>query len=76
MDVLLEDVEQIEPDLTYSEYPIKILDTKERLTRKKTQKFYKIQWSNHTEGESTWEIEDFLRTHYPEFWSTLSSGIG
>jgi hypothetical protein len=33
----------LEPDLTYSEHPIRILDQKDRITRKRTLKFYKIQ---------------------------------
>ena len=36
-----QDVE-IEPDLSYAEYPIKILDTKERSTRREKVKMYKI----------------------------------
>ena len=71
VDILLEDIEQLQSDLTYSEYPIKLLDVKERMTRKKVQKFYKIQWSNHSKDESTWETEEFLRTHHPNFWSSL-----
>jgi hypothetical protein len=47
------------------EHPSKILDFKERSTRAKTIKMYKIQWSNHTEEEATWETEDFLRKDYP-----------
>ena len=39
---------QLEPDLTYQEKPIKILDQKERATRRRTIKSYKIQWSNHS----------------------------
>jgi hypothetical protein len=35
---------KIEPDLSYSEQPIQILDTKERTTRKKKIKMYKILW--------------------------------
>ncbi len=58
---------QLEPDLTYQERPIKILDQKERLTRRRSVKSYKVQWSNHSEEEATWETEDFLRAHYPEF---------
>jgi hypothetical protein len=45
----------LEPDLTYSEHPIRILDQKDRVTRRKILKFYKIQWSQHTEDEATWE---------------------
>ena len=58
---------QLEPDLTYQERPIKILDRKERATRRRTIKSYKVQWSNHSEEEATWETEDYLRAHYPEF---------
>ena len=58
---------QLKPDLTYEEYPIKIVDQKDRVTRNQTSKFYKVQWSNHTEREATWEIEDFLKSKYPEF---------
>jgi hypothetical protein len=28
---------------------------------------YKIQWIHHSEEEATWETEDFLRSHYPDF---------
>jgi hypothetical protein len=46
---------EIEPDLTYVEQPIQILDTKERVTRRKTVKMYKILWDHHTEEEATWK---------------------
>src|SRR5947207_9236267 len=58
---------QLEPDLTYQERPIKILDQKERVTRRRSIKSYKVQWSNHSEEEATWETEDYMRAHYPEF---------
>ena len=57
----------LEPDLTYSEHPIKIMDQKYRVTRKRTIKFYKVQWNMHSEDEATWESEDYLMDHYPEF---------
>ncbi|WVZ52533.1 LOW QUALITY PROTEIN: hypothetical protein U9M48_003581, partial [Paspalum notatum var. saurae] len=56
---------QIKPDLTYEEKPIKILDQKQRSTRTRTINFYKVQWSNHSEEEATWEQEEFLQTKYP-----------
>ncbi|WVZ51680.1 LOW QUALITY PROTEIN: hypothetical protein U9M48_002796, partial [Paspalum notatum var. saurae] len=59
------DISQIEPDLTYEEKPIKILDQKQRSTRRRTINFYKVQWSNHSEEEATWEQEEFLQTKYP-----------
>ncbi|WVZ80294.1 hypothetical protein U9M48_027784, partial [Paspalum notatum var. saurae] len=50
---------QIQPDLTYEEKPIKVLDQKQRSTRRRTINFYKVQWSNHSEEEATWEQEEF-----------------
>jgi hypothetical protein len=38
----------LEPDLTYSEDPIRVLDQRDRITRRRTLKFYKIQWNQHT----------------------------
>jgi hypothetical protein len=67
VDVVLPKVAPLKTDLTYPEHPIKILDQKNCVTRRKTIKFYKIQWSNHTVEEATWEGEDFLRSHHPNF---------
>jgi hypothetical protein len=66
-EVLSEPELEIEPDLSYQEHPVKILDRKERSTRAKSIKMYKIQWSNHSEEEATWETEDFLRSNYPDY---------
>ena len=65
---------EVEPDLYYAEYPIKILDTKERSTRREKVKMYKIQWNHHTEEESTWETENFLQRNFPDFLRA-NSGI-
>jgi hypothetical protein len=67
VDVMLPEVTPLEADLSYPEHPIKILDQKDRVTRRKTIKFFKIQWSNYSEDEATWESEDFLRSHHPDF---------
>jgi hypothetical protein len=40
-------------DLSYSQRPIKILDTAERVTHSKAIKMCKVQWSHHTEDEAT-----------------------
>jgi hypothetical protein len=44
----------IQPDLSLVEHPIRILDTKERKTRRKSVTMYKILWSHRTEEEATW----------------------
>jgi hypothetical protein len=58
---------EIEPDLSLAEYPMRVLDQKERRTRRQRVKMYTIQWSHHTEEEATWETEQFLNTKYPDF---------
>jgi hypothetical protein len=67
VDVVLPEVALHEANLTYPEHPVKILDQKDRVTRCKTIKFFKVQWSNHTKEEATWESEDFLRSRHPDF---------
>jgi hypothetical protein len=42
-------------DLSYQEYPIKILETSERVTWNNRIKMCKVQWSHHTKEEATWE---------------------
>ena len=58
---------EIELDLSYVEYPMKILDSKERSTRREKVKLYKIQWNHNTEEEATWETEHYLRRNFPDF---------
>jgi hypothetical protein len=67
MDVVFPDVAPLEADLTYPEHPVKILDQKDRVTLRKSIKFFKVQWSNHTKEEATWESEDFLCSRHPNF---------
>jgi hypothetical protein len=40
-------------DLSYQEYPLRILETFERVTPNKKIKMCKVQWSHHTEDEAT-----------------------
>jgi hypothetical protein len=42
VDIVLPEVTPLEADLLYPEHPIKILDQKDRATRHKTIKFFKI----------------------------------
>ena len=57
---------KLEPDLVYPEHPVKIIDYKTRVTQNHTSNFYKVQWSNHSEREATWETEEFVQTKCPE----------
>jgi hypothetical protein len=67
VDVVLPEVAPLEAELTYPEHPVKILDQKDRIAWRKTIKFFKIQWTNHTEEEATRESGDFLRSRHPDF---------
>jgi hypothetical protein len=50
-------------NLSYQEYPVKILETYERVTQRK------VQWSHHTKKETTWEREEELKAEFPSFFS-------
>jgi hypothetical protein len=63
-------------DLSYQEYPVKILETSERVTRNKKIKMCKVQWSHLTEEEATWEREGELKAEFPNFLSNQSKSRG
>ncbi|OMO91869.1 reverse transcriptase [Corchorus capsularis] len=56
---------EVREDLTYPEHPIRIVDRKEQVLRRRTIPFVKVQWSNHTPREATWEMEEDMRKEYP-----------
>jgi hypothetical protein len=62
-------------DLSYQEYPVKILETSERVTQNKMIKMCKVQWSHHTEEEATWEREE-LKAEFPSFFFDTSESRG
>jgi hypothetical protein len=62
--------------LSYQEYPVKILETSERVTRNKRIKMCKVQWNHHTEEEATWEREEELKVEFPSFFSEPSESRG
>jgi hypothetical protein len=64
----MEDLDAKE-DLSSQEYPIKILETSERITRNKRIKMCKVQWSHHIEEEATWKREEELKAEFPNFFS-------
>jgi hypothetical protein len=64
----MEDLDAKE-DISYQEYPVKILETFEAVTQNKKIKMCKVQWSHHTEEEATWEREDELKAEFASFFS-------
>ncbi|WVZ93769.1 hypothetical protein U9M48_039726, partial [Paspalum notatum var. saurae] len=60
---------EVQEDLTYTEHPVKILDTSEMKTRNKKIKMCRVQWSHHIEPETIWEREDELKAAYPALFA-------
>jgi hypothetical protein len=61
---------EFQEDLTYIEKPTQILETVDRVTRRKTIRMCKVRWGHHSEGEATWEREDDLMAKYPELFAS------
>jgi hypothetical protein len=66
----------VQDDLTYTEYPVKNLDTLERITWSKWIWMCKVQWSHHTKDEATWEREDELQAEFPQLFASLAESRG
>jgi hypothetical protein len=58
----------IEQDLSFESHPVRILETSERVLRRKTFKYVKVLWTDQTEQEATWELESEMRKKYPELF--------
>ncbi|GKV13621.1 hypothetical protein SLEP1_g24612 [Rubroshorea leprosula] len=59
---------QLREDLTYDEHPIRILDFKEMVMRRRTIRFVKVLWDNHSVEEATWELESKMRQEHPHLF--------
>ncbi|XP_073046151.1 uncharacterized protein [Primulina eburnea] len=57
--------ENLGEGLKYEEVPIRIVDTKEQVLRRRIIPYVTVQWSNHTEREATLEVEEKMRKEYP-----------
>ena len=55
----------VQPNLTSVERPVRIVDSKEQVLRRRVIKYVKVQWTNQTEREATWELEAEMRSRYP-----------
>jgi hypothetical protein len=62
----------VQDDLTYTEYPIKILDTLTQVTISKLIKMCNVQWSHYGEDETIWEREEELRIEFPYLFPSSS----
>ena len=62
-----EDLE-FQPNLSYEEQPIKILDRKEQILRLKTIPLVKVLWRNFSQEEASWELEVEMKKKYPHLF--------
>ncbi|XP_039140484.1 uncharacterized protein LOC120277696 [Dioscorea cayenensis subsp. rotundata] len=62
-------------DLTYEERPIKIVDFKEQILRRRVIPYVKVQWSNHTESEATWELESEMGRNTRTYFILTGSNL-
>ncbi|XP_077232196.1 uncharacterized protein LOC143867348 [Tasmannia lanceolata] len=51
-------------DFSFEEQPICIVDRKDQVLMRRTIPYVKIQWWNHSERETTWELEEKMREKY------------
>jgi hypothetical protein len=58
----------VQGDLTYTKYPIKIINTLTRVTRNTVIKMCKVQWSHHGEDDATCEREEELQIEFPDLF--------
>ncbi|XP_073294470.1 uncharacterized protein [Primulina huaijiensis] len=56
---------QLDPDVSYVERPVCILDRSERKLRSKLIPIVKVQWEHRGVEEATWEAERHMRELYP-----------
>ena len=52
---------QLREDLSYDEKPMKIVDYKEQVLRRRIILYVKVQWQNHSEKEATWELKSEIK---------------
>jgi hypothetical protein len=66
----------VQDDLTYTEHPVIILDTVERITRSNRIWMCRVKWSHHAEDEATWEREDELQAEFAQLFASPTESRG
>ena len=60
---------EVQENLAYEERPVQIFDRKVKQLRNKEVPLLKIQWNKRGQEETTWELEDAIKTKYPELFT-------
>jgi hypothetical protein len=58
----------VQQNMTLECRPMCILESAKRVMRRRTIKYMRVLWTNHTEREATWELEKQMRKKYPELF--------
>ena len=64
---------KLQSDLSYEEKPVQVLDVKDRVTRGRVIKLFRVLWNRQSERDATWEREDYLQVTYPSFYENGTS---
>ena len=59
---------QIFEDLAYEEVPVQIVDVMDKVLWHAVVKLVKVQWSNHSIREATWELEKEMREKHSQLF--------
>ena len=59
---------EVDTDGTFEDGPICILDSPDKVLRRKTVRLVRVLWRQYGVEESTWECEDTMRATYPFFF--------
>jgi len=60
---------ELQPDLSYQEQPMAILDRSVKTLKNRDIPLVLVSWSRHAPGEATWEREDVIRDRYPQLFT-------
>jgi hypothetical protein len=58
----------VQQDLTLECRPMRILESSERVMRRRPIKYVKVFWTNQSEHKATWELEELMWQKYPKLF--------
>ena len=56
---------EVDTDGTFEEGPVRIMDSRDQVLRRKIVRLVKVLWQHRGVEEATWEREDTMRATYP-----------
>ena len=65
---------ELQPNLSYEEQDLRILDHQQKKLRNKMVKLVRVQWKRRGVEESTWELEDEMRKSHPTLFEGSTLG--